>query len=289
MTTNSIIIKTFYCEECQYFAKSNALLSQHNETKKHLKKVTPSVLPELDPNCKHQCLVCRVIYQTHSGLSKHKKKCGVVSEAKKDTLTSITHTNEEQMTLIQNELKRLNERFTNSDGSACRSNVCQNTNQDCEWKKQFDTMTASLELLKGQFSSLLLIESKNKKVAKQPEKTPSVQVHDTIVPEEHSKNAVHQHIYLIREREFINSNENTYKIGRSGNICGRVKNYPKDSEMIALFLCKNNVIMEKKILSLFRNNYKEMKKYGSEYFNGDVVKMHEDICSLVHNESNLNK
>jgi hypothetical protein len=58
-------------------------------------------------------------------------------------------------------------------------------------------MTASLELLKGQFSSLLLIESKNKKVAKQPEKTPTVQVYDTIVAGEHSKNAVHQHIYCL--------------------------------------------------------------------------------------------
>ena len=58
---------------------------------------------------------------------------------------------------------------------------------------------------------------------------------DGVFNEELSKSVLHQHVYLIRGREFINSNENTYKIGRSGNICGRVKNYPKDSEMIGLF------------------------------------------------------
>ena len=292
MTTNSVK-KTFYCEECQYPAKSNALLSQHYETKKHLKKITPSVLPDLNPDCKHQCLVCRVIYQTHSGLSKHKKKCGVVSRKIEDT---ITHTNEEQMTIIQNELKCLNEKFANLDGSACRSNVCQNTNSECEWKKQFETMTTSLEQLKGQFTSLL---PKNKKVVKQPEKTHTVEGSDIIVSkdvEELSQNILHQHVYLIREREFINSNENTYKIGRSGNICGRVKNYPKDSEMIGLFLCKNNIIMERSISSLFKTKYKQMKEYGTEYFNGNVFDMHEDICSLIFNEkseivdtNNLNK
>ena len=102
--------KNFCCIDCQYFAISSALISQHKLTKKHLKKVTPTALPELDPNCKFQCQLCRVIYKTHSGLSKHKKKCGVTIEVKHTALPTRP-IEDENMTMIRNELKELNEKF----------------------------------------------------------------------------------------------------------------------------------------------------------------------------------
>ena len=39
------------------------------------------------------------------------------------------------------------------------------------------------------------------------------------------------HIYLIQEREFMNANQNVYKIGRTKDINQRVKGYPKDSRL----------------------------------------------------------
>ena len=67
MTTNNLQ-KKFCCVDCKYFAVSNALIIQHKLTKKHIKKITPTVLPELDANSKFQCILCRTIYETHSGL-----------------------------------------------------------------------------------------------------------------------------------------------------------------------------------------------------------------------------
>ncbi len=47
-------------------------------------------------------------------------------------------------------------------------------------------------------------------------------------------------IYLIREREFIRLNENTFKIGRTQQkINSRMMDYPKDSEIILIRLAEN--------------------------------------------------
>ena len=112
MTTKNVA-KKFCCIDCKYFAVSNALIIQHKLTKKHIKKVTPPVLPELDANNKFQCIICRTIYKTHSGLSKHKKKCGVtiVTENTTTPTTPAIIIEDENMTMIKNELKELNEKL----------------------------------------------------------------------------------------------------------------------------------------------------------------------------------
>lgn len=109
MTTKNVQ-KNFCCYDCKYFAVSNALIIQHKLTKKHIKKVTPTVLPELDANSKFQCLLCRIVYKTHSGLSKHKKKCGVTNDVK-NTIPPEVPVEDENMTMIKNELKELNEKL----------------------------------------------------------------------------------------------------------------------------------------------------------------------------------
>lgn len=109
MTTKNVQ-KNFCCIDCKYFAVSNALIIQHKFTKKHKKKVTPTVLPELDANSKFQCILCHTIYKTHSGLSKHKKKCGVIHEVN-NTIPPEVPVEDENMTMIRNGLKELNEKL----------------------------------------------------------------------------------------------------------------------------------------------------------------------------------
>ena len=49
---------------------------------------------------------------------------------------------------------------------------------------------------------------------------------------------MHNSIYLLQEREFINSNENIYKIGRTkqANI-QRFNQYPKGSKLLLHIVC----------------------------------------------------
>lgn len=43
-------------------------------------------------------------------------------------------------------------------------------------------------------------------------------------------------VYLLREREFIKTKENIYKIGKTRDISNRMKQYPNDSEKISFFI-----------------------------------------------------
>jgi len=87
-------------------------------------------------------------------------------------------------------------------------------------------------------------------------------------------------IYLLQEREFVRLNEDVYKIGRSSNIKNRMNNYPKSSNIELMMGCRDSVAVEKALLEIFRKQFKPMKEYGSEYFQGDKLEMIKIITNL---------
>lgn len=82
------------------------------------------------------------------------------------------------------------------------------------------------------------------------------------------------YIYLLLEREFIKTNENIYKIGRSNqNNDKRVKQYPNGSKLIIQTICSDCKISENEIIDLFKRKYIHRNDIGNEYFEGDVFEM----------------
>jgi hypothetical protein len=94
-------------------------------------------------------------------------------------------------------------------------------------------------------------------------------------------------IYLLREREFVRLNEDVYKIGRSSNIKNRMNNYPKSSNIELMIGCQDSVGVEKALLEIFRKEFKQMKEYGSEYFQGDKLEMIKIITNFVNNKTKV--
>ena len=93
------------------------------------------------------------------------------------------------------------------------------------------------------------------------------------------------YIYLLQEREFINSNSNIYKIGKTEQEnLKRFKNYPNDSKLFLHITCKNCHICEKDILKIFREQFIQKKEIGNEYFEGCYIKMMKIIFSYIENE-----
>jgi len=91
-----------------------------------------------------------------------------------------------------------------------------------------------------------------------------------------------EYIYLIKEREFIKTNENIYKLGKSRQTnCRRIASYPKGSQLITIVPCSNCTSMEKTLLKQFRKIFIPRTEIGSEYFEGDLQKMLE----MLHRES----
>jgi hypothetical protein len=98
------------------------------------------------------------------------------------------------------------------------------------------------------------------------------------------------YIYLIKTREFIRTNENIYKIGRtSQDGMKRINQYPKGSELIIFRKCIDCIKIETELLKLFKIKYKHHSNYGNEYFEGNELDIIKDINNYIDNELNIDE
>lgn len=91
-------------------------------------------------------------------------------------------------------------------------------------------------------------------------------------------------IYIIQEREFIKTNENTYKIGKTTQKQNRrFYNYPKDSKLFFYRCVRNCHDIENIMKAKFTETFIHRTDYGNEYYSGNI----EDMCELA--ESIINE
>ena len=104
------------------------------------------------------------------------------------------------------------------------------------------------------------------------------------------------YIYLIREREFLNNDDDVYKVGRTtqypDNIIHRLRSYKKKSEIILVLQCdpKDVVELETTIKRQFRKRFKSHPD-GTEYFRGDKCEMirciYENTIESINKRNNV--
>ena len=95
----------------------------------------------------------------------------------------------------------------------------------------------------------------------------------------------YNYVYLLQEREFINSNKPIYKIGKTKQPnLNRFNSYPKGSKLLCQCCCNNCDIIERKIMNLFDKKYLKMRNIGAEYYEGDSNFMILDIMKILENE-----
>lgn len=98
------------------------------------------------------------------------------------------------------------------------------------------------------------------------------------------------YIYLLQEREFINTKKNIYKLGKTKQEnLQRFKQYPKGSQLLLQQVCDDCDVLEMQLIRDFKNKYIHRKDIGTEYFEGDFNEMIKDIQAkiaktLLHNE-----
>ena len=95
-------------------------------------------------------------------------------------------------------------------------------------------------------------------------------------------------IYLLHTREFINSKQPIYKIGRSSNMNTRLSQYPKGSNILCSIKCEKSNLCEKELIKLFTKLFTIRKDYGNEYFEGDYNNMLFIIITYLYQDK-LNK
>ena len=94
-----------------------------------------------------------------------------------------------------------------------------------------------------------------------------------------------QYLYLLQEREFVNSGKPIYKLGmtKQENLT-RFKQYPKGSLLIMQIICNDCTILEMEVIKLFTDRFILRKDIGNEYFEGDHKSMIDVIYSTIKNE-----
>ena len=97
---------------------------------------------------------------------------------------------------------------------------------------------------------------------------------------EHTNNG--NYVYIIKEREFIKTNENIYKIGetKKGHY-KRFDQYPKGSVVMALIKVPNSISYENKIKTEFNKAFKRRKDIGHEYYEVDFQRMYKKMVKIV--------
>jgi len=99
-----------------------------------------------------------------------------------------------------------------------------------------------------------------------------------------------EYIYLLKEREFIKTKENIYKVGmtKKENL-KRFNQYPKNSILLFQMICNNCKNMENFIIKKFKETFKQRKDIGNEYFEGEYKLMIDIIYLTIKNELNIHK
>ena len=69
--------KIYYCEACDYSTKYKTHFTKHLSTSKHIKNMTPQKLKsaKIDIEKCNYCEICFKVYNSRSGLYKHRQKC----------------------------------------------------------------------------------------------------------------------------------------------------------------------------------------------------------------------
>jgi hypothetical protein len=95
------------------------------------------------------------------------------------------------------------------------------------------------------------------------------------------------YIYLLKEREFIKTNEDIYKIGRTKKPNHqRFNQYPMGSILLFQMICDDCHHMEQHLIKLFKENFVLRKDYGNEYFEGDHRNMMQFIYTAITESNN---
>jgi hypothetical protein len=82
------------------------------------------------------------------------------------------------------------------------------------------------------------------------------------------------HLYVIKEREFLKTNERILKIGKTTCIKNRMPAYPKNSRIMAIYYCGTNIHdVEKRLIDFFDKQFIKRTDIGHEYYEGSEREM----------------
>ena len=96
------------------------------------------------------------------------------------------------------------------------------------------------------------------------------------------KEGFNGYIYLLQEREFIKTNEDIYKIGKTVNPKTRLGKYPKGSIVHLTLPVGDCDKIEVELLKIFDLEFIIRRDVGLEYFEGNLMEMVKRIIDYIN-------
>ena len=104
------------------------------------------------------------------------------------------------------------------------------------------------------------------------------------------RNTKHNYLYILKLREFLISNENVYKIGRTTQLPNtRLAGYPKGSLVIMFAEVPDCIKAENKLKEQFDKHYICRRDYGREYYEGNIYLMKSTFNRVIEESDNVKR
>ena len=91
------------------------------------------------------------------------------------------------------------------------------------------------------------------------------------------------YIYVIYTREFLKHQEHVYKVGKTKNIMGRLRQYPRGSKLLFAQYVHDCDILENLVINYLSKIFKVRTEIGTEYFEGDVLEILKEVQTVLAN------
>ena len=124
----------------------------------------------------------------------------------------------------------------------------------------------NLETENEKLKSKILEMKKDKIIGVKSEKVDNIVYHTDVYE---------NYIYILHEREFVKSSEHVYKIGITRSVKNRMGDYPKGSSIISIIPVNGDP--DKLCLEKLRETFIHRKDIGSEYFEGNIKLIFEQV------------
>lgn len=146
--------------------------------------------------------------------------------------------------------------------------------QSCKDKKIYEDLEIENKYLKEQ------IENKDK-IVEAERKKKEEKIKQILESPQQENLDIDQFIYIVQTREFKNSNQDIYKIGKTINPRNRLTSYPKGSKIFLIYPCLDCDTTEKNVIKIFSEKFIRRTDLGNEYFQGSVRLMAKEISDLI--------
>ena len=264
---------TLKCDRCGYQTTTKGNLVRHLQSKKTCppkeknvhRNIQLETLTDKDMTTSiHVCKTCGSRYKHASSLSKHKKQCKKESSSSNEVTQPMTSLGNNPLQNKDLQLTATNTNLTQEDNNEEISRQSYHVHSD-----MFDQVTM--------FKTLCIhLQTQMSQLQKELADVKSASSIQTTQPEHPHKIG---YIYLIREREFVNSNQNVFKVGRTIQktptcYLERLKDYKRGSQMLSVIHvdCDDCEHIESKVKDVFNKMFKRHND-GHEYFEGDPKTM----------------